>query len=152
MTDFCVFFVPGIPETQGSMIPGRANNGRLFVRNAATAKHKAWRTAVTMIGRSAHKSKQPISDPVNLAVSFGFIRPKSHFKKFGELSTAGLKQPIPRKDLDKLVRAVGDSLVDAGIIKDDKQIAHIFANKNWVQRFEDEGAHITIERIASYDG
>ena len=51
--------------------------------------------------------------------------------------------PYQKPDLDKLIRAVGDSATNAGVITDDSQICEIVAHKLWAVDESDAGALIT---------
>lgn len=79
----------------------------------------------------------------HLRCAFFFQRPKSHIIKNG-LAKNAPEHLVSRPDLDKLVRAVGDALTDAGAFIDDSRIVMITATK----AYEGEsGARITLERI-----
>lgn len=78
----------------------------------------------------------PATGPATLIATFHFPRPKSHYRtgKFAHL----LRNVAPRQmfvgpDLDKLIRAIGDALVDACALVDDKQINLIRAAKKWTE-------------------
>jgi Holliday junction resolvase RusA-like endonuclease len=49
-------------------------------------------------------------------------------------------------DLDKLIRAVGDSLTDSGIVVDDSRIVRISARKIYAQGIE-SGASIVVKTL-----
>lgn len=107
--------VSGEPASQGSH---SVINGRIVQVNSA--KHKKWRNAVVFAALDLiGEDWQPIDDPVELSVIFYLPKPK----------TATRELPSVMPDLDKLIRAVGDSLTDAGIIRDDSRICRIYAQK-----------------------
>jgi Holliday junction resolvase RusA-like endonuclease len=108
--------VSGEPASQGSH---SVINGRIVQVNSA--KHKRWRNAVVFAALDLiTEDWTPIDEPVELSVIFYLTRPKTV-----------LDRPLPSvmPDLDKLIRAVADSLTDAGIYEDDSRIVRITAAK-----------------------
>jgi crossover junction endodeoxyribonuclease RusA len=128
--------VPGVPVPQGSM--RHVGGGRLIHSNRDLPAWRAQVSAHTIaaIVRSERQTphRWPATGPVRLHVVFTFPRPKNHYRtgKYANL----LRKVAPRymqtgPDLDKLIRAIGDALVGACAIVDDKQICHITASKTW---------------------
>lgn len=108
--------VSGEPASQGSH---SVINGRIVQVNSS--KHKKWRNAVVFAALDLiGEDWTPIDEPVELTVIFYLPRPKSVLTR---------SYPAVMPDLDKLIRAVGDSLTDAGIIRDDSRIITITARK-----------------------
>jgi Holliday junction resolvase RusA-like endonuclease len=108
--------VSGEPASQGSH---SVINGRIVQVNSS--KHKKWRNAVVFAALDLiGEDWTPIDEPVELTVIFYLPRPKSVLTR---------SFPAVMPDLDKLIRAVGDSLTDAGIIRDDSRIITITARK-----------------------
>jgi Holliday junction resolvase RusA-like endonuclease len=108
--------VSGEPASQGSH---SVINGRIVQVNSS--KHKKWRNAVGFAALDLIGDDwTPIDEPVELTVIFYLPRPKSVLTR---------SFPAVMPDLDKLVRAVGDSLTNAGIIIDDSRIITITAHK-----------------------
>lgn len=129
--------IPGTAVPQGSM--RLVNGGRRMIHS--NRELPAWRAAVAShtiaaIVRAERQTEHryPFTGPVRLIVVFHLPRPKGHYRQ-GKY--AGLLRPsAPRSmqvgpDLDKLVRAVGDGVVSACAIVDDKQICQIHAHKVW---------------------
>lgn len=109
------FSVTGLPASQGSHA---IINGRIVQVNSA--KHKAWRNAVANAAIEAlPKGWEALDEPVELSVIFYLPRPTTVHRPF----------PSVTPDLDKLVRAVGDSLKTAGVLADDSRIITIHAQK-----------------------
>ena len=107
--------VSGDPASQGSH---SVINGRIVQVNST--KHKRWRNAVVFAALDLiGDGWEPIQEPVELSVIFYLPRPKTATRDF----------PAVMPDLDKLIRAVGDSLTDAGIVADDSRIITIHAKK-----------------------
>jgi Holliday junction resolvase RusA-like endonuclease len=107
--------VSGDPASQGSH---SVINGRIVQVNST--KHKRWRNAVVFAALDLiGDGWEPIQEPVELSVIFYLPRPKTATRDF----------PAVMPDLDKLIRAIGDSLTDAGILADDSRIITIHAKK-----------------------
>lgn len=125
--------VAGEPASQGSH---SVINGRIVQVNSA--KHKRWRNAVVFAALDLiGEDWEPIDEPVELSVIFYLPKPK----------TATRELPSVMPDLDKLIRAVGDSLTDSGIIRDDSRIVAIHAQKRYAG---DRGAGAAI-RVKTLD-
>jgi Holliday junction resolvase RusA-like endonuclease len=106
----------GEPASQGSH---SVINGRIVQVNSA--KHKRWRNAVVFAALDLiSEDWEPIDAPVELSVIFYLSRPKTVLDR---------RLPSVMPDLDKLIRAVADSLTDAKIYADDSRIVRITAQK-----------------------
>lgn len=113
------FICYGRPEPQGS--------ARAFVRNGkahVTSDNKKLRPFRSELTRMAlhHAGEQSLplfSDAVTVVMTFFFARPKSANKR---------RFPSVKPDLDKLIRAVLDSLTGVAF-KDDAQVVHVTASK-----------------------
>jgi len=109
----------GIPQVQGNH---RVSNAGAFAKvRDANPNLPGWRLLVSTLARQEFNEPMWLG-PVSLHVLFWLARPKTAPK------TRDVR-PLTRGggDWDKLSRAIGDSLVDAGVMKDDSQIveAHI---------------------------
>jgi crossover junction endodeoxyribonuclease RusA len=125
--------VSGDPASQGSH---SVINGRIVQVNSA--KHKKWRNAVVFAALDLiGEDWVPIDEPVELSVIFYLPRPKTATREF----------PAVMPDLDKLIRAVGDSLTTAGIISDDSRIIAIHAQKLYADS-RGVGAVIRVNTLA----
>lgn len=130
--------VPGIPIPQGSK---NIFNGRLVETNAN--KLRIWRRTIAAAATNHHQG-EPLDCPLHLTVEFRFPRPKHHFGTGKNSLTLKEKAPTyytAKPDLDKLIRAVGDALTQAGVIRDDSRITRITASKIYGV----PGATITLE-------
>jgi len=124
--------VVGDPASQGSHA---IMQGRIVQVNSK--KHKAWRTAITQTALATLPSDwQPIDEPCELIVNFYMPKP------------ASVKRSLPTvsPDLDKLIRAVGDSLTDSGVVLDDSRIVRISARKLYAIGIE-PGATILVKTL-----
>lgn len=123
------FFVPGQPQTQGSKRGiVHPHTGRVMLLEQAGQKLKSWRAAITDAAIEAMAGRDPIQGAVELSVYFYFARPKSHFRTNGELKASAPARPAKRPDLDKLTRAVKDSMSRI-VYRDDGQVVSLLAEK-----------------------
>ena len=130
------FTVNGTPITQGSKsVTMRAGRPVLMDRNNMKSKTMPadrlthWRENVARIAASAMQVRgwTECRGNVELSCTFHFTRPKSHMRPDGTVRAA-FASKLPRGDLDKYLRAIGDSL--SGIVyKDDAQIRIIRGEK-----------------------
>lgn len=106
-----IFFVRGHPQTQGNhRVARRGGFSRIYDANAEL---EPWRDAVAKTAAANGWGRELIDGPVALALAFIVARPRSHFGKRGLRPSAPV-MPDTTDDMDKLVRAIGDSL--AGIV------------------------------------
>jgi crossover junction endodeoxyribonuclease RusA len=121
-------FIPGTPKPQGSK-NAYVRSGRAVMVEAN--KHlPEWRKAVVeaLQGRTEH-----FEDAVLVEVAFWMPRPKTNKRK----------HPTTKPDVDKLQRAIGDCLTQAGIIKDDSYIVEWNARKMYAD-YHPAGVTISI--------
>ena len=130
-------FVPGTPQPQGSKNAYKRGSRCVIVET--NKQLPKWRKLVTERLESANVSCQPLTGAVSLTVTFLMPQAKSNKK--------GL--PYQKPDLDKLIRAIGDSATDAGCISDDSQICQITANKVWAISENNAGVVITLEHYTA---
>jgi Holliday junction resolvase RusA-like endonuclease len=116
-------FVPGTPVPQGSVDVYR---GRI-VSVKAPLKH--WRTSIRAATVARHEG-DPLDGPIAVSLAFQLSPPKR----------PRWWAPAVKPDLDKLIRAVLDSLSTTtrkgvvtaqGVITDDARIIHITAAKSY---------------------
>jgi Holliday junction resolvase RusA-like endonuclease len=115
--------VYGTPKPKGSMVPfiDRATK-QARLKEDATPALKAWRKLVAAAGRQVATKSQAvlITGPLQVELTITLEPPKVKpevwpWKRVG--------------DVDKLARAVLDSLTDSGVIGDDAQICRLTATK-----------------------
>lgn len=114
----------GIPQVQGNHRVAKA--GKFAKVRDANENLPGWRLLVSTLAREGFADQQMLLGPVRLEVHFWIARPKSAPK------TRDVR-PLTRGggDWDKLARAIGDSLVDAGVMKDDSQIVEAIVTKRY---------------------
>ena len=114
--------VNGIPAPQGSK--RHVGGGRMVESSRAVGP---WREAVRAETQRALAGVMvpefDIFGPILVDVCFWLPRPKTLPKK--------VELPTKRPDLDKLVRAVLDGLVEGGAFADDSQVVSLIATKDF---------------------
>lgn len=131
------FFVAGIPIPQGSK-KGFSPRGstRVTLVDSNKEKLKPWRSEITRIARASGLDRPQMLGPVRLDVVFVFERPVSVKRRL----------PAVAPDLDKLIRAIGDGITDAGVWKDDGQVIRIVAEKVYGDA---PGAHVSVSEMSA---
>lgn len=147
-----IFTAHGTPIPQGS---NRAYNGRIVSSNAA--RLKPWRSILThaALEEKLRTSTPTYIHPVLIRAAFYFKRPQNHYrtgKHSHLLRDSAIAYPIGRGsgDLDKHQRALGDALVDAGVLHDDSLIAKWITEKRWAdpgELLEHPGAVVHIDHL-----
>jgi len=137
------FTVVGDPVPQGSM---RAFYKAGMKRPVVTSENPAtrpWKDAVTF---AAHQARRfTATEPVAVSLGFHVRRPAGHSGKRGLLPSAPT-YPGKKPDLDKLVRAVLDSLVEAQVIADDALVVILRVTKLYAGSDGDTapGVHVRV--------
>ena len=117
------FTVFGIPVPQGSMRAFVPRGWKRPIITAANAKTKPWRQQIAGECLAAMGgASSGMNLPMRVEVRFYFPRPKS-LKK-------GVTAKVTKPDLDKLIRAVLDSLTGI-VFDDDSQVIEIVASKQF---------------------
>lgn len=135
MTAPCEFFVRGIPQTQGStkafVVKGKP------IITSTNKNLKDWRTLVALEAQN-HAPPSLFSRGVDVKCTFFMPKPKSMAKKYW--------RHTKRPDLDKLIRAICDSLT--GIIyNDDSQVFSIEAAKFYSNEKYPVGVKLEIREV-----
>jgi Holliday junction resolvase RusA-like endonuclease len=127
--------VLGLPRPQGSMRLFRAPAGHEVAKYSDPVYE--WRRMVTAAVIAATEGRTPTGEAVLLDVVFRLPRPKGHWgtgRNAGVLRGSSPFHPKTSPDLDKLLRAVSDSITDAGTVwHDDAQVVAIAAMKEYGQ-------------------
>ena len=134
------FFAPGLPAGQGSK--RHVGNGIMI----DTCKRlKPWRSVISLKASEMMAGNAPLSGPLMAEFNFYFPRPKHHFSKDGRLKdNAPIHHFGHRDDLDKLCRAVMDSLSKI-VFEDDGLVVFLKADKTY-QRIP--GVQVTVVNIS----
>lgn len=127
------FFVPGVPAPQGSK--RHVGKGIMIESSKRLAP---WRDDVTRIAQSSAERDAWISpDAVHVRAIFWLVRPRS-------VSMRRRPRPTVKPDLDKLVRAVFDSLTIARVIADDAAVVTLTAAKVYCGPTDMPGVSVTL--------
>lgn len=128
-------FVPGVAQPQGSK--NAYLRGGRCVLVEANKNLPVWRAFVQDKLEQANAGCEPMTGAVSLTAIFFMPRPKS------------VKRSLPavKPDLDKLIRAIGDSATKAGVIQDDSQICEIVAHKVYEGDDLPRGVLITLHKF-----
>lgn len=137
------FTVRGLPVPQGSA-RGFYNGGHVVI-TSANRNLSAWRRLVADVAQR-HAPPAPYEGPVYVRLEFTLPRPKNEptHRGRGKKRHAIRTYPARRPDLDKLVRAIGDSIRKI-VYLDDAQVIHILAKKDWGV----PGVEIEVGRVKS---
>lgn len=141
------FFVPGIPEPQGSASVFMLNGHPRIT--TANPKLKAWRKQVALAYQGEREG--PITSPVIVRAQFRFERPRS-------VSTHQL-YPLGREgDLDKLCRGLLDGLAEpvkllqregggetVPVLRDDVLVVDLHASKRYAGPGQQPGVLVEVE-------
>jgi crossover junction endodeoxyribonuclease RusA len=114
--------VPGVPVPQGSKKAFKHRHTGRVVMTDDNPNLAAWRAMVAHVARTDWAGREPLAVPVTASLVFYLPRPAGHYgtgRNAGVLKASAPLHPTVKPDLDKLVRAVFDSLTTAGVWKDD---------------------------------
>lgn len=121
MTDALAVYVNGTPKPQGS-VRAFAAKGRAYVAANHSDAFVVWRNAIVEKAERVWEG-EPL-DAATAEITFFMPMPKSTPKYL-----RGFRPHTKRPDLDKLLRAVLDALVAAGVLSDDSVVHQIHATK-----------------------
>lgn len=125
------FHVDGKPVPQGSVV-AHVRNGKASIHYAQGSGLAVWRNMVNAAARDAWGDGPPVGTPVGVAITFRMKRPRNHYADLqGTLRRSAIaEKPSVMPDLDKLVRAILDSLTGI-VFLDDAQVTELFACKEY---------------------
>lgn len=133
------FFVRGTPIPQGSKTAIR--HGRRARLIEANKRLKPWRNTL-QTALAAQAAGRRVPGPFTIYLDFRFTPPQR--PRFRDPNGAGIHAVKP--DVDKLTRAVLDSLTAADIIDDDARCTTLIATKTYTTKLHPSpGVRIIIE-------
>lgn len=146
MTSLTIFVI-GVPVPQGSKVANSFGNG---VRDTNAKKLKPWRADVSGCALDAAEKAgwDTLDHPCQVDITFYMPRNPSHY---GTGRNAGIRKTRApfwchvKPDLDKLTRAILDSLTDAAVIRDDSRVVRMNVEKRYADAAT--GARITVTPI-----
>lgn len=131
MPGYVQFFAPGIPQPKGST-RAFVKSGRAVV-TSDNPKLKGWQRTIAKAAPARVQFDGPVS------VFARFLMPHPTTGKRRQFHTV-------RPDVDKLLRAVNDSLT--GVLwKDDAQIVNVEGEKHYANSRAEVGAHIMVHEV-----
>lgn len=139
MNQYASWKVVGIPAPQGSK--RHVGMGRMIESCKAL---KPWREQIIADTQSNNKVPKGLDEAVAISLVFLFPRPKAHFNSKGALKPSAPEHKTTKPDIDKLARAVLDSLTLAGVFKDDAQVFSLSTQKRFCIGDEQPGVLITL--------
>lgn len=135
MNDTLSVLIPGEPVPQGSQRPFVTKAGRAGSRTSNADRLAPYRAdIIEHVQRAmARQGWQPAARRAfQVNVMFVLRRPKSHYgtgRNAEQLKASAPRWPIRTPDVDKLLRAVNDSLTYAGVWHDDSNLVNASAQK-----------------------
>lgn len=104
----------------------------------------AWKAAVdAALKKETAKDAAPSSLGFGVEMFFYFKRPKSHYKKNGELNSKAPEEKVSRPDADNCVKLILDRVTRCGKVwHDDSQVVRLFVVKSWSEG--DSAAYVEI--------
>ncbi len=132
--------VPGKPVAQGSMV---AYGRKVAASNASALGLYRDRVGIAA-AREWGEDRVDSESPFEVRITFLFGRPKSHYGKKG-LRPSAPPFHVKRPDIDKLARAVLDSLTHI-VFADDSQVTSLIVAKNYTEQGNDHCA-ITVRTL-----
>lgn len=143
------FFVSGVPVPKGSAKAFvNRHTGRATVLQDNRERQKPWASAIHYTALLHFGGVRPSPEAIHITVQFYLPRPKSHYKKSGELTGKAPTHHTGKPDLDKLVRCVLDALT--GVIwVDDSQVMKIDTYKGYESPIVGPGVKIRISEHRS---
>ena len=130
--------VVGVPVAQGSI-----KRTPFGVAYSNDKELKSWRHSVICELVAAKTEGWEIDCAFAVSCEFRFMRPKAHFGKKG-LRPSAPRYKTTKSDTDKLIRSIGDSIQQSGLVRDDSQIIKWIASKRYCEPGESPGASITL--------
>ena len=106
MPDAVAFFVPGIPQPQGSK-----TRMRYALVDDNRERLAPWRDSVIAAAMTAMHDRPPITGPCRVTLTASFCRPQSHYGSGRNSEVLKASAPImhaQKPDADKVARAILD--------------------------------------------
>lgn len=134
------FYAHGMPKPQGSKRAFVGAGGRAVMTESNTAGHRDWRATVASAALDAMGTQALLAGPLLVRLVFALPRPKSHPK-------TKRTWPVARPDIDKLTRAVLDSMTHV-VFRDDSQVVQLQVCKVWAEVDTPSGAGVAVKVVA----
>lgn len=127
--------IPPPPTHQAALRILKTRDGRQFIGKMAKSSAKKWSNAATLLIKSEFNKQdgKTIGGPVAVFIKF-FYKHTKDSERAAKRSGCNLIRKSTRPDVDNLAKSVLDSLVDAGVVKDDGLIYHLSLQKFYCER------------------
>ncbi|MBX5461659.1 MAG: RusA family crossover junction endodeoxyribonuclease [Steroidobacteraceae bacterium] len=145
-TSEIVLTIPGKPHGKGRP---RFAGGRVFT----DARTQSAEARVLVAWEQAGRPRIPDDTPIAFLVTQAVQRPRSHWRRDGQLSVAGQREPWPRRkpDFDNALKLLADALNGAAY-RDDVDVVHAWFVRRWAAPGEPEHTTIVIRPMAAAVG
>ena len=112
---------------------------------------KPWRELVDWAARGAMKAEglPRFEGPCSVSLGFWLPRPASHYRRDGELKASAPRWPAVKPDIDKLERAVFDSLTSAGVWADDSRAVVVSKFKRYESAALGAGVEVLVSAVVA---
>lgn len=129
-----------VPFSRPKSGQGRRFNG---------ASYRVWRRRATQAFAATRAGSEPVRGPVSIVLVVVSPRPASRPDHVlaEDWATGELVWRIGRSDLDNHVKAVLDALVDAGVVQDDRVVAHIDARQAYAEEWGEPGVEVLVATL-----
>jgi Holliday junction resolvase RusA-like endonuclease len=147
------FWVGGVPVEQGSKTGGKRKNGSVFLRDSNGKRLHPWREHIAREVQAA-RGDTCYDGPVRVDLIFFMPRPKYHFGTGRNADRLKPNAPFfhtVKPDIDKLERAVLDSLKMGGAYTDDALVSMVTKSKVYAHPTASPGVQISIRSIENDD-
>lgn len=138
------FWVTGTPKPQGSKRAFKhPHTKRVIMTESAGAALKDWRYDVKATACVQMAGRPMVVQPNGVILTIQFVMPRPVSTPKSKPTPCAVKKP----DLDKLTRAVCDSL--SGVVyADDSQVVNLVTRKRIAELGESPGAMITVDQVS----
>ena len=130
------FSLPGRPKTFKAL---RVRHGR----NVYAVHSKEMKEAKKIVEKQKPVGPAVAGKAIRVHATLHFKRPKSHFKKSGDLKPNAPKHILKRPDIDNCLKFILDSLQPA-VIVDDKLVVEAKVVKYWCKSKADEKTEVEL--------
>ncbi|ALY08885.1 RusA-like resolvase [Arthrobacter phage Galaxy] len=143
------FWAAGVPLPQGSKRIGRNRATGSPVLIDDNAALKSWREVVDHYARQAVKGRERLDEPCAVDLTFYMPRPAGHYRKDGVTlrASAPALWCAVKPDVDKLSRAVLDSLTSAGVWAEDSRAVILRASMQYAALPHEAGVAVLVSAL-----
>lgn len=138
------FTVPSPAAPQGSK--RHVGRGIMVESSKAVAPFRAIARLAAAQAMAAQRQEIESGGPVAIRLTFGFPRPKKHYRANGQLRSDAPHYVVTTPDIDKCVRSTLDALTGV-CFRDDKQVVRVKAEKVYTS----DGGYVEIHAFSFGD-